>query len=137
MASTGEVYFGLYGNNFEPNEVSGFIGLTATRITRKGERNPELPLPRTSAWKFSLGTVEADVIDVYEMSNNLVAQLAPLESKIAEAVRKFDLTAVLQVVLWIDQDETASMPAIGFERPVLDFLVAVGATIDIDTYRNS
>jgi hypothetical protein len=40
------------------------------------------------------------------------------------------------VVLWIDQDETKSMPAIGFEHAVIDFLNAVGGTIDIDTYRN-
>jgi len=28
------------------------------------------------------------------------------------------------------------MPAIGFEHAVIDFLNAVGGTIDIDTYRN-
>ena len=136
MTSTGEVYFGLYGENFEPNEISDFIGLTATRIRRRGERNPDVPLPKDSAWKFSLGKIEDDVIDVYEMSENLVIQLAAFEPKISEAIQKFNLTAVLQVVLWIDQDETKSMPAIGFERPVLDFVNAVGATIDVDTYRN-
>jgi hypothetical protein len=136
MASTGEVYLGLYGDDFEPNEVSAFLGLAATRIARRGERNAVLALPRESAWQFSLGKIEADVIDVYEMSNSLIEQLTPYESKIVEAVRAFGLFAVLQVVLWIDQDETASMPAIGFERPVLDFLTAVNATIDIDSYRN-
>ena len=136
MPSTGEVYLGLYGDDFEPNEVSTFIGLAATRIARRGERNAVISRPRESAWKFSLGKVEADVINVYEMSNSLIEQLAPYESKIVEAVRVFGLFAVLQVVLWIDQDETASMPAIGFERPVLDFLTAVSATIDIDSYRN-
>ncbi len=85
---------------------------------------------------FSLGRVETDVIDVYEMSNSLIEQLIPYESNIAEAVRKFGLFAVLQVVLRIDQNEAAPMPAIGFERPVLDFLTSVSATIDIDTYRN-
>lgn len=136
MASTGEVYLGLYGDDFEPEEVAALIGLTATKIARRGERNAAVPLPRESSWKFSLGKVEADVIDVYVLSKSLLEQLAPYESKIVEAVRSFRLSAVLQVVLWIDQDETASMPAIGFERPVLDFLTAISATIDIDTYRN-
>ena len=136
MTSTGEVYFWLYGENFEPNEISDFIGLTATRMRRRDERNPDLPLPKNSAWKFSLGKIEDDVIDVYEMSENLVLKLTAFESKIAEAIQKFNLTAVLQLVLWIDQDETKSMPAIGFERPVLDFVNAVGATIDVDTFRN-
>jgi hypothetical protein len=137
MASTGEVYLGLYGDNFEPNDVSDFIGLTATSIRRKGERNPNVPLPRTSSWKFSLGKIEADVIDVYEMAENLVQRLRSYEAKIVEALGKFDITAELQVVLWIDQDESKSMPAIGFEREVLRFLNALDATIDIDTYRNS
>jgi len=136
MASTGEVYLGLYGDNFEPNEVSDFIGLKATRIVRKGERNPDVPLPRNSVWKFSLGKIEDEVIDVYAMSENLVLKLAPFESEISEAIRKFNLNAVFQVVLWIDQDEMKSMPAIGFEHPVLDFVNAIRATIDIDTYRN-
>jgi hypothetical protein len=136
MTSTGEVYLGLYGDSFEPDEVSDFIGLMATRVKRRGERNPQAPLPITSAWKFSLGTVEAAVVDVYALSNDLVYRLAPFELKIAEAVKKFGLEAELQVVLWIDQDEAASMPALGFERPVLDFLAAIGATIDIDMYRN-
>jgi len=48
----------------------------------------------------------------------------------------FALTCVLQVVLWIDQDETKSMPAIGFEHDVIDFLNTVDGMIDIDTYRN-
>lgn len=136
MTSTGEVYLGLYGDDFEPNDVSDFIGLPATRVKRKGERNPQVPLPRTSSWKFSLGTVEATVIDVYAMSNDLVLRLAPFQAEIVEAVIKFGLEAEIQVVLWIDQDEAASMPALGFERAVLDFISAIGATIDIDMYRN-
>lgn len=137
MANSGEVYLGLYGNDFEPNAVSEFVGLEATKIYRKGERNPSMPFPRRSAWKFSLGKIESEVIDVYEMSENLVGRLAPFEPKISEVVQRLNLTAVLQVVLWIDQDETQSMPAIGFERSVLNFLNLIGATIDIDTYRQA
>lgn len=136
MASVGEVYLRLGGDNFEPDKVSQHVGLVATDIRRKGARNPDLPLPRFSSWKFSTGKIEDDVIDVYEMSERLIEKLAPYASKIAEAIEIFNLTCVLQVVLWIDQDDTKSMPAIGFERNVIDFLKVVGGTIDIDTYRN-
>jgi hypothetical protein len=136
MASIGEVYFGLYGEDFEPNDISEYTGLTATGVRRRGELNPVVPIPKKSSWKFSTGKIEGDLIDVYEMSDDLVAQLAPYAEKILQATIKFNLTCKLQVVLWIDQDESKSTPAIGFERSVLDFLTAVGATIDIDTYRN-
>jgi hypothetical protein len=131
-----EVYFRLCGDEFEPDKVSQYIGLVATRTRRKGERRKDVPLPRNSTWQFSTGVIESDVIDVYEMSAALVERLAPYTSKIAEAKAIFQLTCVLQVVLWIDQNEEKSMPAIGFEQGVIDFLKAVGGTIDIDTYRN-
>ena len=70
------------------------------------------------------------------MSEALITKLAPYVERIVEVKRKFGLTCILQVVLWIDQDETKSMPAIGFEHTVIVFLHTVGGTIDIDTYRN-
>lgn len=136
MTSRGEVYFAMYGDDFEPNEVTAHVGFSATGVRRKGERRPEVPIPRNSSWEISTGKVESDVIDVYEMSEQLVAQLTPFVSKIVEARTMFNLRCIFQVVLWIDQNEDASMPAIGFEAQVIDFIHAVGAKIDIDTYRN-
>lgn len=83
-----------------------------------------------------MGKIENDVIDVYEMSEGLVTQLKPYVSKIVEAKSKFNLTCVFQVVLRINQDETKSMPAIGFDHAAIEFIRDVSATIDIDTYRN-
>jgi len=136
MTSRGEVYFAMYGDAFEPNDVTAHIGLSPTGVRRKGERRPEVPLPRNSSWEVSIGRLESDVIDVYEMSEDLTAQLTPFIAKIVEAKSLFNLSCVFQVVLWIDQNEEASMPAIGFEPPVINFIHAVGAKIDIDTYRN-
>jgi len=136
MTSTGAVYSNLFGDAFNPDEVSQYIGLVGATVRRKGEQRPEIPLPRVSAWTFSIGKVEDEVIDVYAMSEALITRLAPYVEKIVEVKEKFDLTCVLQVVLWIDQDETKSMPAIGFEHVVIDFLNTVGGTIDIDTYRS-
>lgn len=80
--------------------------------------------------------MEDEVIDVYAMSDTLITRLAPYIGKIVEVKARFGLSCVLQVVLWIDQEETKPMPAIGFERAVLDFLNTVGGTIDIDTFRS-
>jgi hypothetical protein len=136
MTSTGEVYLNLFGDGFNPDEVNEYIGLVGATVRMKGERRPEVPLPRVSSWAFSTGKIENEVIDVYAMSEALITKLAPYVKKIVEVKEKFALTCVLQVVLWIDQDETKSMPAIGFEHAVINFLNAVGGTIDIDTYRN-
>lgn len=105
------------------------IGMEPTSTKRKGD-----PFPKQHSWEFALDEIEADYIDVYEMSSELVNKLKPYSSKIVEAKGKFDLDLVLQVVLWISTDETISTPAIGFESDVIQFLNKVGATIDIDTY---
>jgi hypothetical protein len=129
LTNSGKVYFGLYGDNFEPDEITEMIGLEPTSTNSKGD-----PLPKKHSWKFGLDEIEADYIDIYEMSSELVSKLKPVSSKIVEAKEKFNLELVLQVVLWISTDETISTPAIGFESDVIDFLDKVGATIDIDTY---
>jgi len=134
MTSIGEVYFALDGDEFEPDEVSDYIGLTATKVRRKGSKQiGPPPLPRSSGWEFSLGRVEDEVIDVYAMSEALVNRLLPYVERIVEVEAKFGLIPRLQVVIWIDQDESKSMPAFGFEHAVIH---TSGAFVDIDTYRN-
>ena len=129
MTNTGEVYFALYGDDFEPEELTHFVGIEPTSVHRKA-----LPLPKQSSWQVSSGKLENDVIDIYEASNGLIAHLRPYAEKIVEARHQFKLDAVLQVVLWISTDESNSTPAIGFETEVISFLSIVGASIDIDTY---
>lgn len=127
-----EVYFALFGTEFDPDEVTEIIGLQPSNTKRQAE-----PRPKHSWWIVSEGKVEADSIDIYELSKSLVAKLAPYKADIARAKRTFDLDAVLEVVLWISTDESVSTPAIGFEPDVISFLSDIGASIDIDTYRNT
>ena len=125
----GEVYFALYGENFDPDAVTLLVGLKPSSIQRKN-----LPTPKHSMWKFSSGKVRDEVIDVYGMANSLVSRLEPHADGIAGARRQFGLNAVLEVVLRIAAKEGASTPAIGFDLEVIEFLTRVGASIDVDTY---
>jgi hypothetical protein len=131
VTNEAEVYFVLYGDDFDPDEVTRLIGIEPTSTRRKGS-----PTPKHTSWKISSGKIENDVIDVYDMSSALVSRLLPYVERIAKVKQRFRLEAFLEVVLWITTDESKSMPAIGFEPRVISFLNTVGATIDIDTYRN-
>ncbi len=137
MTTTCEVYFAMYGDDFDPADITARVGLPATKTIRRGQRRPDLDLPRQSSWEFGNGQAEHLIGDVYELSNLLVDRLTPFVEKLVEAKNVFNLHCVFQVVLWIDQKEDASMPSIGFESPVISFIHAMGATIDIDTYRKS
>ena len=126
----GKVYFGLFGNDFDPNEVTALLGIQPTKTAEK--RNP---IPKRASWILSTGKIEADIIDVYEMSSEIIEKLEPLKSQIIEAMNKYKLEAVLEVVLTVTSDDSKSTPAIGFEVNVIKFLSDVGAFIDVDTYR--
>lgn len=130
MTNEGEVYFALYGDEFDPQEVTSIVGIAPSSVHRKKGRS----LGR-SMWKLSAGKLEADVIDVYDMTSALVDRLRPRGRQIIAAKQRFSMEAVLQVVLRITTDETVSTPAIGFSREVIEFLSSVGASIDVDTYR--
>ena len=132
MTNEGEVYFSLYGTDFDPDEITRRLGLEPTSIKRQAS-----PRPKHSSWNFSSGKMENDIIDIYKMSSAVVANLQPHAAKLSDIKRQFNVEAVLQVVLWITTEETKSTPAIGFEPEVIAFLSTVGASIDIDTYLNA
>jgi hypothetical protein len=83
-----------------------------------------------------MGKVVGDVVDVYELSSALVSKLLPYQDRLAKVKAELGLDAVLQVVLWITMDDSKPTPTIGFESEVITFLNAMGASVDIDTYRN-
>jgi len=131
-SNKGEVYFALVGDDFDPSEVTQLVGLSPTSSGRKGA-----PIPKQGWWMISAGKVEGEIIDVYGMSSALVERLAPYSQRIIRAKQQLKLDAVLEVVLWISTDDSISTPAIGFTPEVVSFLNSVGASIDIDTYRNT
>ncbi|MFC1836304.1 DUF4279 domain-containing protein [Thermodesulfobacteriota bacterium] len=127
MSNSGRVYFSLTGD-FAPAELTEAIGIQPTNAKMAGERVPG-KISACSVWDYSSEETEGEMVDVHD--------LAPHAERIAAEVQKRDLTAVLQVVLWISTDDENSTPAIGFEADVIAFLHQVGGTIDIDTYRNA
>jgi hypothetical protein len=128
MPNEGRVYFGLFGDDFDPESLS--IGVAPTKTARRGT-----PTPKQSSWIYSSEKVRSDVIDVYGMSSSLVAALQPHAHRIREAIRKHNLDAVLEIVLTITPDDSVSTPAVGFDSKVISFLNEVGASIDVDIYR--
>ncbi|WP_339135777.1 MAG: DUF4279 domain-containing protein [Candidatus Electrothrix sp. GW3-4] len=131
MSNEGRVYFGLIGDDFDPKELTEFLGINPSKAKKKAN-----PIPKKSYWNLSSDTVKGEIVDIYKMSSSLIKTIKPHTKEIIEAKQKFNLEAYLQVVLWITTDETKSTPIIGFEDDVIEFLYKVKASIDIDTYRN-
>ena len=100
----------------------------------RGARNPAKGTPKNSIWNVATERITAERIDVYELADKVIDQLDGKTDEIRKAVQDLDLYAVLEVVIHFSTNDDISTPAIGFSSRVLDFLVNVGATIDIDTY---
>lgn len=135
MSNTGRVFFGLRGD-FVPDQLTEAIGIEPTSASMAGERIPG-KVPKCSLWDYSTEEIRGEVVDVYDLSSKIVKDLAPYANRISTEVKRRDLMAVLQGVLWISTDEDISTPVIGFESDVISFLHHVGGTIDIDTYRKT
>jgi hypothetical protein len=131
----GRVYFALDGDDFDPDEVTEFLGIKPTSIKRKGSKVPGR-IPKMNSWQLSTENIVNDHIDVFEMSTEIVAKLKPKKELIMEAKKKFNVSPRFEVVLWFSMNEEHSTPAIGFEVETVEFLGEIGAFVDIDTYKH-
>ena len=129
----GRVYFALDGDDFDPDDVTDFLGVEPTSICRKGDKVPER-FPVHSSWRLSTENVVSDNIDVYELATQVISKLKPKKDLILQAIDKFNVSPRLEVVLWFSMNEEVSTPAIGFDVETVEFLGEIGAFIDIDTY---
>jgi hypothetical protein len=130
-----EYILSLDGDNFDPDDLTEYLGIEPTSTKRKGERIQNL-LPKTSSWQLSTDNIVNNVIDVFEMSSSIVKKLLPKKELIIKAKAHFGVSPRLEVVLFISTNELHSTPAIGFDADVVAFLGEIGAYIDIDTYKH-
>lgn len=131
----GRVYFALDGDDFDPDEVSEFLGIEPTSIRRKGTKVSG-KIPKMNSWELSTDNIINDYIDVFGMSTEIVNKLKPKKDRILQAKERFNASPRFEVVLWFSMNEEHSTPAIGFEVETVEFLGEIGAFVDIDTYKH-
>nr|WP_250647782.1 DUF4279 domain-containing protein [Sessilibacter corallicola] len=131
----GRVYFAFDGDDFNPQEITEFLGLEPTNIKRKGSKIPG-KLPNMSSWELSTERIVKEHIDIFKMSAQIVSVLQPKLDLIIAAKTLFKVEPRFQIVLTFSGNEEHSTPAIGFEVETIEFLGAIGAFVDIDTYKH-
>jgi hypothetical protein len=131
----GRVYFALDGEDFDPDEVTKFLGIKPTSVILKGSRVPGFR-PKRNSWQLSTENIVNDYINVFEMATEIIDKLSSKKELIIEARKRFNASIRFTVVLWISMNEKHSTPAIGFTTETIGFLGEIGAYIDIDTYKH-
>lgn len=129
------MYLGIRGD-FKPDEVAKYISLKPWESKERGERCKERDLPRCSILDYGLVEVTVDMPDLYDMSEELIDMLEPHKSEFIEVSRKFDVGLCWTTCLWMMTDQSVSTPPIGFSSRVCKFIGDLGASIDIDLYRD-
>ena len=122
-----EVYFSLWGRDFDPDEVTRIVGITPTSTQRRAH-----PVPKMTRWVYSDGEQDTANTDIHACSARLVAALLPGQDRIAAVRQQYALEAALVVVL--HPVDVTSPPILHFPTEVIAFLGVVGASIDIDAY---
>lgn len=131
----GRVYFALDGDDFNPDEITEFLGVAPTSVRRKGTKIPG-KVPKMNSWELSTEQVVSDFVDVFAMSTEIINQLKPIKDRIIQAKERFNASPRFEVVLWFSMNKEHSTPAIGFEVETVVFLGEIGAFVDIDTYKH-
>jgi len=129
------MYLGVRGD-FKPDEVAKYISLKPWDSKERGERCKERDLPRCSILNYGLVEVRVEMPDLYDMSEELIGMLEPHKSEFIEVSKKFDVDICWTTCLWMMTDQSVSTPPIGFSSRVTKFIGDLGASIDVDLYRD-
>ncbi|BCJ60721.1 DUF4279 domain-containing protein [Micromonospora endophytica] len=143
-------YFALRSERLSAQEMTARVGLEPDRVTLRGSRIPEIPIPRAHGWEVTC-PLSASPID--EQVSWLIERLAPYQDRIGALVVDLDRledgsTACLHLVRHFEVEEPAATsasattkpqnggPGLGWhlDQPVLTFLAQTGTVLDVDEY---
>lgn len=128
------VYFTLTGDDFDTDEVTNRLGITPTASWRKGDKGQFNPFLKFANWSLSSGIIPENLqIDI--LVDAIVSKLYDKIEIINDLKKQFQLSSVLEIVLYIDTNENNSTPVLGHDLRTIEFLYRTGTTTDIDIYR--
>ena len=135
MATQIAAQFMLSSPQFNPDEVTVFLGIQPTKTWRCGDKIPKTSLRRKhDAWILSTGSAELDQehsIDLIKQVHSLLDHLRPHTAKLKKICVQLNLEATLSCVLYVEGDDR---PAIHFAPDLVKWLAELHADIDIDLY---
>ncbi len=123
----------LAGYHFNPEDITRLLGIEPTSVNGAGA-NSGLDKPVISSWELSTDTVtgEEEDVDVYALADIIIKQLEPIEEKILEVCKSYNLSPRMGVVLTLSVNKDESCPEVGFGARTIRFLADIGAFINVE-----
>jgi len=133
-----KIILSIFGDNFDPSELSKITGITPTDLWVIGDEIPRMGnltrkdnkkrLRKESAWKYSYGI---ETLDFEEVSTVFIEKIEDSIPFINDYIVQSKLTINIDIVIEIENEE---VPAISFNKKFISIVNRFGAKIDIDMY---
>ncbi len=126
------IYLAIFGDDFDPDELTKTIGIAPTHTYRKGDSvSPGSKAPKRSedCWEYNLGNIRT--IDSDEISDRIEETFKDKVIAMRQLITQRSLCVRLYVVLYIDPWQT---PAVGFKPSFIKMLGDINAEIEMDIY---
>lgn len=122
--------FSIYGENFEPGDITKQLGIIPTETYKKGELSTKYKIPRKeTAWSISTG-YEASM-DINDQLNKILLLIEDKADKLVEIKDRLRINMLFMFVVNIVNNEK---PAMYFEKRFIHFASKIDAEIGFDTY---
>jgi len=123
------IYFSLYADNFDIEDVTQQLNLKPTSVRQKGE-----PVPKLTSWKFQIDV--GNDIDLKAPLSKLIDTFEAKTTVINSLKQIYGLETRLQFVIHIDVDPEASTPFFPLDKRAISFLSITETIVDFDIYKS-
>jgi len=125
----GNVYFYIHGDNLDPEICTALIGLTPTRLCRKGDHQGEKrPLARTGRWEIELHNDK--MYEINTATEALLDVLLPSKNAIHKILQNSGVEAGIFCVVCVYDER----PCLRLSTECLRKLSELGIDYEIDYY---
>lgn len=129
------VYFSLKGDDFDPDTITEKLEIIPTKSCKKGDKGQYIKELKFAFWNVCSSV--SDNLNIENLIENVVEKLFNKIEIINSLKTEYNLTSVLEVVLYVDTNEEKSTPSLSFNSKIIEFLHQTKTETDVDIYRFS
>lgn len=126
------IEFSIYGDCFNPSDITEKIGLIPTKEYLKGDSTKS----RRNTYKETSWSIHTDYEESYDINDQLEKIMLLLNGKLDKLIeikKEYNVKMLFMIVVIIENNET---PAMYFRKPFIHFLSDIDAEVGFDLYVN-
>ncbi|MCU7526760.1 MAG: DUF4279 domain-containing protein [Ignavibacteria bacterium] len=129
MANEIKTYFTLYGNDFDPEDISKELNLTPDNIWRKGDRiGNSILFYKEYGWEIR--TKREETLEIEPQINEIIKIIEPKTDTIIQLMEKYGLSAELSCFVLHDHED--ERPVLYINKDLMKKISRLNCDLDID-----